>query len=468
MDAGGSPRPTDQPPPGVSFTNPFARARSMMAQREVDQLARCKEDLMYKDKQVRELTTQVAKADSQLHGLQTVLAAKHGTCSRLESELRTTAQQLKQAQATNSAAVEALKKQLVSAQESVLGLQQQLSAAQQREHQLLREMQAVRAKLAQVLEAVVLDAEDLAKHQSQQPMLTMSSIPSLVEAAGGVAPDMPVVHGQVADAAHAGLPSSSAAALTSMGTNTGTGDPRCSYSRTGAGCSTGLTQEVAVVTPAIADHAATNAAGGLMLDALLRGRCHCGIEVDQAARLILNSHDSSRCPEYMVSEIGTSSAALLPADVCGTLHGGCPVPAGRPAGYEDAAGAAWPFLTAGASHPVISLQLPRPWHISRPSNATEDGTGAAANLVEVLESTRGFGDSRIRKHDSLSATATTTAVTRAEAGPSSSGDLPETTSCTVSDADHHSAYTEGWTSAGLGRVHIKLEAVKDLLRKLRQ
>lgn len=109
------------------------------------------DDLIYKDKQVRELTAQVAKADSQLHGLQTVLAAKHGTCSRLESELRTTAQQLKQAQATSSAAVEALKKQLFSAQESVLGLQQQLSAAQQREHQLLGEVQAVRAKVSCML-----------------------------------------------------------------------------------------------------------------------------------------------------------------------------------------------------------------------------------------------------------------------------------------------------------------------------
>lgn len=324
-------------------------------------------------------------------------------------------------------------------------------------------------QLAQVLEAVVLDAEDLAKHHSQQHMLTMSSISSILEAAGSIAPNMPV-HGQAADAAHAGLPSSSAAVLTSIGTKNRTGDPSCLYGRTGAGCSAGLTQEVAVAALATAEHAATNTAGGLVLDALLRSRCHGSIQDDQAARSILNTHDSSRCP-CLVSEVGTSSgAALLPADVCGTLIGERPVPAGRPAGDVNAAGAAaWPFPTAGASRPVTSLQVPRPWHISRLSNATEDGAGAAATIAQALESTCGFGDSRIRKHVGLSATATTTVVTTEEAGPAgSSGDLPNANSFAVSETHHQSVYTEGWTSPGLGRVQIKLEAVRDLLRKLRQ
>jgi len=86
----------------------------------------------------------VARADSQLHGLQILLAAKHGVCNRLEVEVRSAAQQLKQTQSTSAAVVEALKEQLVSAEENVQVLQQQLrNAAQNKEHQPLGEVQAM-------------------------------------------------------------------------------------------------------------------------------------------------------------------------------------------------------------------------------------------------------------------------------------------------------------------------------------
>jgi Tfp pilus assembly protein PilO len=87
----------------------------------------------------------VARADSQLHGLQILLAAKHGVCnSGLEVDVRSAAQQLKQTQSTSAAVVEALKEQLVSAEENVQVLQQQLrNAAQNKEHQPLGEVQAM-------------------------------------------------------------------------------------------------------------------------------------------------------------------------------------------------------------------------------------------------------------------------------------------------------------------------------------
>jgi Tfp pilus assembly protein PilO len=93
----------------------------------------------------------VARADSQLHGLQILLAAKHGVCNRLEVEVRSAAQQLKQTQSTSAAAVEALKEQLVSAEENVQVLQQQLNAAQNKEHQPLGEVQAMQARVSCML-----------------------------------------------------------------------------------------------------------------------------------------------------------------------------------------------------------------------------------------------------------------------------------------------------------------------------
>lgn len=105
------------------------------------------DEVREKDKQVKELTSALAQADSQLHGLQTVLAAKTGACNRLDSEMSKLERHLKQVQATADADGDGYRQQLEILSERVLQLEHQLSITRQREQQLQLDLQAKETKV---------------------------------------------------------------------------------------------------------------------------------------------------------------------------------------------------------------------------------------------------------------------------------------------------------------------------------
>lgn len=105
------------------------------------------EELKDKDKQIKELTAAASRIEGQLHGLQTVLAAKTCTCNRLETEMSKVDRQLKQVQAAAAADAEGYKQQLGVLSERVLQLEEQQSVSEHKEQQLMVEASALRAKV---------------------------------------------------------------------------------------------------------------------------------------------------------------------------------------------------------------------------------------------------------------------------------------------------------------------------------
>lgn len=114
--------------------------------------AALQEELRDREKQVKELTTALSKAESQLHGLQTVLQAKTGAYNRLDSEMSKLERQLKHVQAAATADADGYRQQLGILSERVLQLEGQVSAGQQREQQLQVDLVTVRTKVSLILD----------------------------------------------------------------------------------------------------------------------------------------------------------------------------------------------------------------------------------------------------------------------------------------------------------------------------